>query len=334
MRLVLPLLLTLIAALPAAHAAPSTPTPITLDQAMADPDWIGTPVEAAWWGWKLAKLLTTKLKNASARPLRDTYQLPGANAKLNSGKKVDDAQLANLDGQQMVVNRSGTRAILLRNGDLFERDLKSGALTQITRGVTAISDPQYSADGGAVQYRSGTDWFSWSRAERLSAPVALLRAAKDPDATPEADALRDLQLRLIVNLARQKQDRDANRERRHEERRLDATRAPEPIYLGDKVTISGSALSPDGRWLLFVTQDKAAEKGKLGKLARYVTETGYPDVDDERTRVGRNMPIAQKRPESWPTCARAPCARSVSTACPASLPTRWPVCAPNRSCRP
>ena len=41
-----PLLLTLLAAaLPAAHAAPSTtaPTPITLDQAMADPDWIGTP---------------------------------------------------------------------------------------------------------------------------------------------------------------------------------------------------------------------------------------------------------------------------------------------------
>ena len=293
MRLVLPLLPLLLLSLPpAAHAAPSTaaPTPITLDQAMADPDWIGTPVEAAWWGWN--GQLYYKQKRLGS-PLRDTFQVSGANAKLNSGKKVDDAQLANLDGQQMVVNRAGTRAILLRNGDLFERDLKNGALIQITRGVSAISDPQYSADGGAVQYRSGSDWFSWSRAERLSAPVALLRAAKDPDARPEADAQRELQLRLIVNLARQKEDRDASRERRHEERRLDSTRAPEPIYLGDKVTISGSALSPDGRWLLFVTQDKAAEKGKLGKLARYVTETGYPEADDERTRVGRNMPIAQ-----------------------------------------
>lgn len=298
MRLVLPLLpFLLLSLLPAAHAAPSstastatTPTPITLDQAMADPDWIGTPVEAAWWGWN--GQLYYKQKRLGS-PLRDTFQVSGANAKLNSGKKVDDAQLANLDGQQMVVNRTGTRAILLRNGDLFERDLKNGALIQITRGVTAISDPQYSADGGAVQYRSGTDWFSWNRLDRLSAPVALLRAAKDPDAKPEADALRELQLRLIVNLARQKEDRDASRERRHEERRLDATRAPEPIYLGEKVTISGSALSPDGRWLLFVTQDKAAEKGKLGKLARYVTETGYPEADDERTRVGRNMPIAQ-----------------------------------------
>ena len=156
MRLVLPLLPLLLSLLPAAHAAPSTsaPTPITLDQAMADPDWIGTPVEAAWWGWN--GQLYYKQKRLGS-PLRDTYQVAGAHANLNSGKKVDDAQLAHLDGQQMLVNRAGTRAILLRNGDLFERDLKNGALTQITRGVTAISDPQYSADGGAVQYRSGTN---------------------------------------------------------------------------------------------------------------------------------------------------------------------------------
>ena len=140
--LLTPLLLSLLAAaLPAAHAAPSTtaPTPISLDQAMADPDWIGTPVETAWWGWNGQVYYKQKRLGS---PLRDTYQVAGANAKLNSGKKVDDAQLAHLDGQQMVVNRAGTRAILLRNGDLFERDLKNGALIQITRGVSAISDPQ------------------------------------------------------------------------------------------------------------------------------------------------------------------------------------------------
>ena len=109
-----------------------------------------------------------------------------------------------------------------------------------------------------------------------------MRAAKDPDAKPEADALRELQLRLIVNLARQKEDRDASRERRHEERRLDATRAPEPIYLGEKVTISGSALSPDGRWLLFVTQDKATKKAswETGPYAR----NGLPEADASCTR--------------------------------------------------
>ena len=39
------------------------------------------------------------------------------------------------------------RAIVLRNGDLFERDLKTGALTQILRGTTPIGG--LAAGGGA-----------------------------------------------------------------------------------------------------------------------------------------------------------------------------------------
>src|SRR3546814_8030221 len=32
-----------------ACALPGHAQPLTLDQVMADPDWIGNPVEAAWW---------------------------------------------------------------------------------------------------------------------------------------------------------------------------------------------------------------------------------------------------------------------------------------------
>ncbi|CDG85336.1 S9 family peptidase [Janthinobacterium agaricidamnosum] len=287
MRLVLTLLASLLcahAALPAlAHAA--TPTPITLDQAMAQPDWIGTPVESAWWGWNGQVFYQQK---RSASPLRDIYQVAHGGAKV-----VGDAQLSKLDGPDVIYNQARTRGILLRNGDLFERDLKSGALTQITRSNNKVSDAQYSADGDAVQFRSGSDWFSWNRAERLVSPVALLVLKKDPDAVPDDDSQRDLQLRLISTLARQKDERDIRRERSRQERRLDPTRAPEPLYLGDKVTLEGSSLSPDGRWLLVVTQDKAGDKGKIGKLARYVTESGYPEGEDERTRVARNMPLPQ-----------------------------------------
>ncbi len=34
-------------------------TPITLDQAMAHPDWIGPPVESAWWSWDGRQALYT-----------------------------------------------------------------------------------------------------------------------------------------------------------------------------------------------------------------------------------------------------------------------------------
>jgi dipeptidyl aminopeptidase/acylaminoacyl peptidase len=156
--------------------------------------------------------------------------------------------------------------------------------------MTGVANPQFSADGSSVQYRSGTDWYSWNRADRINSPVALLRAAKDPAAAPDDDSMRAMQLRLIATLQRQKDDRDANRARAEQERSADASRAPAAIYLGDKLVIDSSMLSPSGRYLLVVTAPKGTEKGRIGKLPRYVTESGYEEFDDQRTRVGRNMP--------------------------------------------
>jgi dipeptidyl aminopeptidase/acylaminoacyl peptidase len=272
-------------ALPALAAPTVPPSPITLDQAMANPDWIGTPVEQAWWRWDSKQVFYRQKRLGS--PLRDTFQA-GTTPRL-----VSDAELATQDGPGVVYNRERTRSVFLRNGDLFQRDLKTGALTQITRGVTGVANMQFSSDGSYVQYRSGSDWMRWSPINRVNAPVALLRAIKDPAAAPDdasASALRDMQLRLIATLKRQKDDRDARRAQDDMQRSADATRAPAPIYLGDKIVIDSSALSPDGRYLLVATAPKGSEKGRIGKLPRYVTESGYEEFDDERTRVGRNMP--------------------------------------------
>ena len=64
-----PLAFGLLLATTAGHAA----TPITLSQAMADPDWIGPPVEDAWWRWdgKAAQYLLKR--NGSS--IRDTWQV-------------------------------------------------------------------------------------------------------------------------------------------------------------------------------------------------------------------------------------------------------------------
>ena len=275
--------LTLFAALLSLPAAASTP--ITLDQAMAHPDWIGTPVEAAWWSWDSKQVLYKQKRSGS--PVRDTWQV----AQGGKPVLVRDADLSRLDGADVVYNRDGSRALMLRNGDLFERDLKSGALVQITRGASKLEAPQYSHDERSVHYRIGTDWYAFDRASKVVGPIALPRAAKDP-AVNEEDALRDQQLRLIATLKRQKDERDALRERMNEQRRLDPSLAPAPVYLGDKVTIESSVLSPDGRWLIVVTAPKNGDKGRVGKMPRYVTESGYEEFDDQRTRVGRNMPAA------------------------------------------
>ncbi|MCG2586038.1 prolyl oligopeptidase family serine peptidase [Massilia sp. TS11] len=261
-------------------------TPISLDQAMAHPDWIGNPVEQAWWSWDGKQIFYKQKRSAS--PLRDTFVIEGGKTR-----QVTDAEAARLDSGNPIFNKEHTRAIVLRNGDLFERELNSGALVQVYKGAAGASAPQYSADGQAIQFRVGHDWYRWDRAERLLAPVALPRAAKDPAAAPEADSLRDMQLRLFETLKRQKAERDAQRDQAQAERRADPTRAPAPIYLGDKIDIAASALSPDGKYLAVLASPKGADRGRIGKMPRYVTESGYEEFDDERTRVGRNLPAPQ-----------------------------------------
>jgi dipeptidyl aminopeptidase/acylaminoacyl peptidase len=294
MRFRLPLLAALaVASQGAAAQAPATPSPtaptaITLDQAMAHPDWIGPPVESAWWAWDGRSVLY-QLKRPGS-PVRDTFSqaITGGAAT-----RVADAQIAGLDAAAPVYDATHARMLFVRNGDVFLRDLRDGTLVQVTRSPEVESAPQFASDGRRVQYRVGSDWFQWDPASRLAAPVALPRAEKDPDAAPKADALRDMQLRLIATLKRQKEDREALRAASEARRRADPTRAASPVYLGDDVQMDTTVLSPDGRWLLVVTSPKGSEPGRIGKLQKYVTESGYEETEDQRTRVGRNLPVGE-----------------------------------------
>ncbi|MFX6258542.1 hypothetical protein ABTF80_21035, partial [Acinetobacter baumannii] len=71
-------------------------------------------------------------------------------------------------------------------------------------------------------------------------------------------------------------------------RQADPTRAPGPVYLGADVEIADRVLSPDLTHLVVVTKPKDFDDGRGGKMPLYVTESGYEETEDTRTRVGRN----------------------------------------------
>jgi dipeptidyl aminopeptidase/acylaminoacyl peptidase len=282
---VLPLLLAFTAAWPFAPTAAAQVTPLTLDQAMADPAWIGPPVEQLWWRWD-GRAVNYTLQRAGSN-VRDAFTVPveGGAAQL-----VDDAARAGLDGTDPVYDQARRQALFVRNGDIFLRDLASGALRQLTRTDDSEGSPQFAADQRTVQFRSGDDWFRWSPVDGVIAPVALLRAEKDPAAPPAADALRTQQLRLSRTLSAMEARAEAARDVATARRRADPTRAARPVYLGDGLRIGATSLSPDGRWLLVTTLPKD-DGGREGKMPRYVTTSGYEEMVDVRTRVGRNVPV-------------------------------------------
>src|SRR5690606_30609262 len=125
------------------------------------------------------------------------------------------------------------------------------------------------------------------------------------------DRMREDQLRLVATLRREREQREALRAQEEQWRRADPSRPPAPVYLGKDVEIVATALSPDGRWLFAVTERKQDERGQPGRMPVYLTESGYEDTEEVRTRVGRNLPRAQS---FWIVDLRSGTPREVSVA--------------------
>jgi dipeptidyl aminopeptidase/acylaminoacyl peptidase len=260
--------------------------PLTIEQVMADPEWIGPPVEDATWAWDSRHVQYALKRDGS--PVRDTFRQDLAGG---APARVADDQRGTLEGDAPVYDANRQRMAFVRDGNVFIRDLRNGTLTQLTRANQQAAQPQFTTDGG-LAWRVGQQWYRWWPGG-VVAQAAEVKTENDPAAPPK-DALRNYQLSVLKTLAEDRAKREAVREQQQAWRKADASQAPATVYLGSKLSIEGSALSPDGRWLLVATQEKDGDAGQAGKMPKYVTESGYEEFQEVRTRVGRNAPLPNR----------------------------------------
>jgi len=249
--------------------ASSTRQGITLEKIMSDPDWIGAAVNDAYWSADGRAVYYSVKRNGS--PIVDLHRIDLADHK---DQVIEPKAMAAADARA-VFDAAGKRAAFARNGDIFVRDLGQGRLTQITRTPENEAAPQFSADGRLLSFRVNNDWFVHDFGTGITAPAAVVKTEKDPDAPPKPDGLRDMQMHTFSTLKRLHDESEKSKKYAEELRKGDATRAAAPFYLGEDVSIRDAELSPDARWLVVVTVPKSAAKGFEGKLTRYVTESGY-----------------------------------------------------------
>lgn len=266
-------------------AQSQTPDYLDLKVIMQDPDWIGPPVEQAWWQLKDTGFLYT-LKDSGATT-QTTYQQTIQGAAQPVPEDYQD-----VDGLDPVLSADQRVAITRLEGALVARDMENGTLTHLFRGKSSVGHAHFSSDDQSVLFAYQGQWWRVPRAGGLAYPITDLQFKEAP--YRETDPLANEQLALFSTLERQRQEQ----QQRHEQQIRRALAAPHlgpaPWYLGDDYEQTGATLSADGRWLLLAVSTKGPMGGANDKMPHYVTRSGYVDIEDVRRLVGRDDP----KPES------------------------------------
>ncbi len=279
-------LLLLTAFATASFAAP----PVTLEQIMAHPDWISRPPEDPYWG-------DDDRAAYYQRKQLGKEQLDLWRVDVDGGEPtlVPLAQrgVADAPGQ---VSRDRRWKIWSREGDLFLKDLQSGTVRQITRTNAEETDPTFLFGDKRIWYQRGDAIFVYDIASGLTSQPAELLLEDDPADKDDDDFLHKQQSRLFDILRDKKRKEEEEREADRAARAADPTRAPLPWHLGDDVQIEHTSLSPTGRHMLVATLPKEVDEGKKTVMPEWITESGYVNPKEVRSKVGTGKPVS---PTIW-----------------------------------
>lgn len=182
------------------------------------------------------------------------------------------------------ISADGRYKVVSSDGDLFRVDRRSGGVERLTETGDAESDPRFLADGG-VLYRSGENLFRLDGGHVTQ--LTDIRTGSPPAEEDEAEGLRtfleEQQVQLFEHIRRLKAQEEKDSARAEAVR--EAKGAPEPLYIPQGERLSGLAPSPDGSHVL-VSASSRADDARRTMIPEWITESGYTEPIDGRTKVG------------------------------------------------
>ena len=257
----------------------------TLELIMSDPDWIGNAPESPWWSDDASAVYYQQKREGE--DIRDTFSLNLKSAEITP---VDRAEQPLDSGRSRVYNQQRSHAAWQKDGDILLKQLADGVVTRVTHSTERESNLSFSADGQSLFFLRDDQFYSYTIAGDELRQLTNVQARKDPDEKPGFDALREQQSRTYATLVEDKRRAEAVKAAQ----RQATNDLPTPVYLGDDHTILSRHLSPAGDRLALVVSDAGADSGQTGKMPNYVTEDGYVEIRDVRSRVSRNEDTPQQ----------------------------------------
>ena len=286
--LVLPclaLLLALPATLLLAEGAPAPPLEdiqqVSLELIMSDPDWLGNAPEQPYWADDGRSVYYQRKRQGEER--RDLWRLD-----LDGGEplRIRDEERGGIDVDGGDWSDDRRSKAISHQGDLFVKDVVTGALRQLSRTADREHSAFWLRDGRRIAFERGDQFFVRDLDSGLESQPVVIRWSDEPDDDEPEGFLEEQQLRLFDVIREERDQRLAQRDRMRAHQEADPTVAPRPFYLGDGLEVRHQVLSPSGDWVALVVIADSQDEGRNDMMPDFVTASGYVEPREVRPKVG------------------------------------------------
>ncbi len=252
---------------------------LTIEKIMQSPEkWLGTsPTEIAW-SEASDKIYFDWNPDQDTLSSLYSYSLKGKNID-----KVALAEKKSLPGRFSAFNKTKTQKVYTRNGNIFLLDLACGKERQLTQWLEFAGSPEFVLNDTEVSFTKENNLFCINLETGMIRQLTnFVPGQERPEKRSDAQAkwLEDQQKELFVVLNERKAKEQASEKRREEEKE----EQPLKIYIGKK-RVRGMSLSPTGNYIIYNAFQMAAD-AKSTSVTHHVTESGYTEEQQARTKVG------------------------------------------------
>lgn len=255
---------------------------LTVEKIMRDPKWIGSSPSNIQWSYDGKELYFDWNPDQA-----DNDSLYAVSLATKTPQKMSSDQRQKLLTSNAIrYNLTRTAFTYVKNGDVFFVYKKNGRVQQLTKTVGQETNPRFSFGETRVVYTLNENLFSWDIATGETEQLTNFQTRKPADAgeqklTEEEAWLRKDQLQYFQVLRERKQRKENVKKYRETEINEKELRS---IPIAGKMMYN-ITISPDGRFISYNLFSRAAN-AKRTLVPVYVTESGYTQTIEGRTKVG------------------------------------------------
>lgn len=198
-------------------------------------------------------------------------------------RKVSVEEIQNKPAQSGVYNQKRSKKIYTKNGDIFIYDIKDDVAFQVTQTSTYEYNPHFNLEETKIAFVSDNNLFTWDIVTGQIDQVTNFsaRPKSHPESSNDQNKWLENQQENFFQVLKDRQEKAD-----FEDVEAEKIKIKKPKRISNKgKSIQNLTLSPDEKFVTYRIGNRN-NSGKRTIVPNYVTESGYTEEINARTKVG------------------------------------------------